>query len=127
MNRRLIVATAALATVLSATAVQAQDTWVLMGSKNVILSKDSDTIDLASARGNYKAVRLVAKRRGIELSNIEVVYSSGTPHNERRAINLLDGERTSAIDERGEGKFIDKVNLSFKAQPAAVIPAVIEV
>ena len=127
MNRRLIVATAALATVLSATAVQAQDTWVLMGSKNVILNKDSETIDLANARGNYKAVRLVAKRRGIELNNVEVVYSNGASHNEKRTINLLDGERTRAIDERGDGKFIDKINLSFKAQPTAVIPAVIEV
>ena len=98
-----------------------------MGSKNVILNKDSETIDLANARGNYKAVRLVAKRRGIELNNVEVVYSNGASHNEKRTINLLDGERTRAIDERGDGKFIDKINLSFKAQPTAVIPAVIEV
>ena len=127
MNRRLIVAAAAFATVLSATAVQAQDTWVLMGSKNVPLNKDSETIDLSSARGNYKAVRLVVKRRGIELENVEVVYNSGPAHNEKRAINLLDGERTRAIDERKDGKFIDKINLSYKAQPTAVVPAVIEV
>ena len=127
MNRRLIVAAAALATALSATAVQAQDTWVLMGSKNIILNKDTDSIDLASARGNYKAVRLVAKRRGIELENVEVVYSEGRSHNEKRTINLLDGERTRPIDERDNGKFIDKINLSFKAQPTAVVPAVIEV
>ncbi len=127
MNRGLIVAAAAFATVLSATAVQAQDTWVLMGSKNVILNKDSDTIDLANARGNYKAVRLVAKRRGIELDNVEVVYSDGKSHNEKRAINLLDGERTRAIDQRDDSKFVDKVNLTFKAQPTAVVPAVIEV
>ncbi len=127
MNRRLIVAAAAVATVLSATAVQAQDTWVLMGSKNVILNKDSDSIDLANARGNYKAVRLVAKRRGIELDNVEVVYSSGPSHNEKRTINLLDGERTRAINQQDDGKFIDKVNLTFKAQPTAVVPAVVEV
>ena len=127
MNRRLIVATAAFATVLSATAVQAQDTWVLMGSKNVILNKDNDSIDLASARGNYKAVRIVAKRRGIELSNVEVVYNSGASFNETRSINLLDGERTRPIDQRSDGKFIDKINLSYKSQPTAVVPAVIEV
>ncbi len=127
MNRRLIVATAALATVLSATAVQAQDTWVLMGSKNIILSKDTDTIELANARGNYKAVRLVAKRRGIEINNVEVVYATGASHSEKRDINLLDGERTRAIDQHDEGKFIDKINLTFKPQPTAIVPAVIEV
>ena len=128
MNRRLIVAAAALATALTTTAVQAQDTWVLMGSKNVILSKDGDTIDLTGARGNYKALRLVAKRRGIELNNVEVVYSAGASHNEKRPINLLDGERTRPIDQRGDGKFVDRVNLSFKSQGAtAIVPAVLEV
>ncbi len=126
MIRRLIVAAVALVAAQITTA-QAQDTWVLMGSKNVLLSKDSETIDLTSARGKYSALRLVAKRRGIEINNVEVVYNEGAAHNERRAINLLDGERTRPINQGGS-RFVDKVNLSFKSQGlTAVVPAVIEV
>ncbi len=126
MIRRLIVAAVALVAAQITTA-QAQDTWVLMGSKNVLLSKDSDTIDLTAARGKYSALRLVAKRRGIEINNVEVVYNEGASHNEKRAINLLDGERTRPINQGGS-RFVDKVNLSFKSQGlTAVIPAVIEV
>ena len=127
MNRRLLVASAALAATLTTTAVQAEDTWILMGSKGVGLSTGSDIIDLSSARGSYKAVRIVAKRQRIELNNVEVVYNTGASHNERRPINLLDGERTRPIDQRNDGKFIDKINLSFKSQPAATLPSVIEV
>jgi hypothetical protein len=128
MIRRLIAATAALAAAQITTAVQAQENWVLLGSKNVILSKDSDTIDLSSARGKYSALRVVAKRRGIELSNIEVVYNEGPNHNEKRAINLLDGERTRAINPSNESRFVDAVGLCFKSQGVtAVVPAVIEV
>ena len=99
MNRRLIVAAAALAAALTTTVAHAEDTWVLMGSKNVILNKDTDTIDLSAARGQYKALRVVAKRRGIDISNVEVVYNEGQPWNEHRPIHLLAGERTRPIDE----------------------------
>jgi hypothetical protein len=92
MNRRLIVAATALAAVLSATAVQAQE-WILMGSKNVILNKDTDSIDVSAARGSYQAVRVVAKRRGIELNDVEVVYSQGASHHERRPISLNPGDQ----------------------------------
>ncbi len=127
MIRRLFVATAALLAVGAATA-QAQENWVLLGSKNVLLSGSSDTIDLSQARGKYSALRVVAKRRGIELNNIEVVYNEGNGHNEKRAINLLDGERTRPINPSNEGRFVDAIGFCFKPQGlSAVVPAVIEV
>lgn len=127
MNRRLIVAAAALVTALSATAVQAQDTWVLMGTKDISHSKSTESIDLAAAKGNFKAVRLIAKRRNIELENVEVVYSSGPTHNERRPINLLEGERTRPIDQQTDGRFIDRINLTYRANPNEASPTVLEV
>ena len=126
MNRRLIVAAVALSAALATSTAQAQD-WVLMGSKNVVLSNSNETIDLTAAKGQYQALRVVAKRRGIEISNIEVVYGNGTSHNERRNINLLDGERTRPIDQRNDGKFVDRVNLTFKPQIGAIVPSMIEV
>ncbi len=127
MNCRLIMAAAALTTVLSATAVRARDTWVLIGSKDISLVNSSETIDLAAAKGNYKAIRLTAKRRNIELENVEVVYSSGPSHNERRPINLLEGERTRPIDQQNDGRFIDRINLTYKAKPSEASPTVLEI
>jgi hypothetical protein len=127
MIRRLFVAAAAVLAV-GATTAHAQENWVLLGSKNVLLSGSSDTIDLSQARGKYSALRVVAKRRGLELSNIEVVYNEGNGHNEKRNINLLDGERTRAINPSNEGRFVDAVGICFKSQGVtSVVPAVLEV
>lgn len=127
MNCRLIVAAAALTAALSATAAQAQDNWVLMGSKDISLSKSAESIDLGAAKGNFKAIRLTAKRRNIEIENVEVVYSNGPAHNERRPINLLEGERTRPIDQQSESRFVDRVNLTYKAKPSEASPTVLEI
>ena len=126
MYRRLIVAAAVIATALAATAAKAQD-LNLLGSKNVALSGSTDTIDLTKSKGQVQAIRLYAKRRGIEITNVQVVYSDGTIHNERRNINLLDGERTRPIDPRKSGKFVDRVVITYTPQPGAVVPAQIDV
>ncbi len=123
MFRRLVVAGVAAATLSMASVAQAQDNWVLLGSKSVS-GGSSDSIDLSSAKGNFKAVRLSAKQGGLDIENVEVVYSGAAAHNERRPINLNQGDRTRPIDQRDAARFIDRVNLSFKNRGA---PAVIEV
>jgi hypothetical protein len=100
---------------------------VMMGSKNVGLGTELHTIDVAGARGSFNGVRLYAKRRGIEIDRVEVVYSDGKVHNEQRKINLLTGERTREINRTSEGRFIDKINIYHRPQAGAIVPSLIEV
>jgi hypothetical protein len=109
------------------TSADAQERWVLMGSKAVNARAVSDTIDTTAAKGSFKAVRVEARQRGLEISNVEVVYSAGAAHNERRPINLRQGERTRPIDPRGSGKFVDRINLTYKSQGSDAQPTVIQV
>ncbi|MBV1695047.1 MAG: DUF2541 family protein [Hyphomicrobiales bacterium] len=127
MFGKLFGAVVALVAMAAVTSANAQERWVLMGSKAVNTRAESDTIDLTAAKGSFKAVRVEARQRGLELSNVEVVYSAGAAHNERRAIVLKQGERTRPIDPRDSGKFVDRVNLTFKAQGANAQPTVIQV
>lgn len=124
MFRRLVIASVAAATLSMASAAQAQDNWVLLGSKSVSGSGSSDSIDVAGAKGSFKALRLVAKQGGVDIDNVEVVYSGAAAHNERRPINLNQGDRTKPIDPRDAQRFVDRVNLSYKGRGQ---PAVIEV
>jgi hypothetical protein len=128
MFRRLVIAGYALMAFGMTTAAQAQDTWVLLGSKSINTSgkANDDSIDVSGAKGNYKAVRLVNKQGGIEINNVEVVYAGAASHNERRPINLNANDRTRPIDQRDSGRFIDRVNLSFKPNTATA-PAIVEV
>ena len=128
MFRRLMAAGAFVALVASAaTTAQAQDQWILLGSKPVATNgKTSDSIDTSSAKGNYKAIRLITKEGGLALDNVEVVYTGGASHNERRTINMNPNDRTRAIDQRDSGRFIDRVNLSFRSSTARE-PTVVEI
>ncbi len=106
---------------------EAQERWVLLGSKAVNTTRNSDVIDVSKARGSFKAVRVEARERSLEISNVEVVYSAGAAHNERRPIKLNQGERTRPIDPRSDGKFVNEIRLSYESQGASAQPAVIEV
>lgn len=127
MFGKVLGAVVALVTMAVATVAQAQERWVLMGSKAVNTRAEADTIDVTAAKGSFKAVRIEARQRNLELSNVELVYSAGASHNERRPIKLNQGERTRPIDPRDGGKFVDRVNLTFKSQGAAAQPTVIQV
>ena len=108
--------------------VQAQDgELVMMGSKNVGLASELHTIDVTAAKGSFRAVRLYAKRRDIDIDRVEVVYSDGKIHNEQRKINLKSGERTREINPTGDGRFVDKINIYHRAQSGAIVPSLIEV
>ncbi len=107
--------------------INKNDKWVLLGTRLVNLTQDKDTIDVTSAKGRFKAVRLEAKRRGIVLSRVQVVYGNGAIHNEDRNINLNAGERTRPIDLRGEERFVDQINLVYQTEKGTVVPASVEV
>ena len=131
MLRRVVLAALAVATAGVLSSAQAQrsdsDKWVLLGTRQVDLGVDKDTIDVTKAQGTFKAVRLEAKVRGVEISKVQVIYGNGQAHNEDRRINLLPGERTRPIDLRGDERFVDKINLTYKTEQGSTQKAVVEV
>ena len=121
MYRSLLALTVGLTIAAAASAAQAQDRWVQLGTHNVILKAGEAAIDVAGGPGRSKAVRVIAERRGIDIKKVQIVYADGSVHNEDRRINLLTGiNRSRAINPTERGKFIDKVIISFEPQLAIV-------
>ncbi len=114
MIRRMIVAGLALAVSGILGAATAQDRWVNLGQREISLTAGFDVIDLGGAKGSYKAFRVVLPKGNLLMSNIQVRYSDGTTHEERRAINLLEGERTRPMDRDGKEKFVEGMTFCFK-------------
>ena len=102
-------------------------TWKKLATKNIDLSRGTDRIDLMSAKGKYRALRIYDNRARIFLKNVRVVYGLGRIHNEDRGINLLPGERTRPINPTETGRFIDRIELSYKRRPNARRDAVLTV
>jgi hypothetical protein len=127
MLGRVLVAALTLLAIGVANAAQARDRWVLIGTRDVDLTKSSDAVDVSQARGAFKAVRVEAKRQGIDLTLVRVVYGDGTAHDENRLIHLLKGERSKPIDERDASRFVDRVELTYTSNAGAGSPARVEV
>ena len=126
MIRSLIVAVAALSTAIFTTTAHAQ-TLNRLATQEVSLNNTTATIDMTKSRGQVQALRLFARKQPIVINNIEVLYSDGSVHNERREINMLAGERTRPIDPRNAGKFVDQITITFNRNRAAPEPVTIEV
>jgi hypothetical protein len=127
---RLLVAGSLLAAGIASSAtaqVKSNDTWVWLASREIDYTKDADRIDLTGAKGRVKALRLVNKRGDVVISNVEIKYSGGANHNEHRNINLLQGDRTRAIDQRTDERFVDAVLLNYKAKAGAPLRGMLEI
>lgn len=103
---------------------QAQENWVLLKSKPVSPTGEKESIDLRDVKGAYRGIRIVAKGRGLEISNVDVAYDQGPTHSEKRSINLLAGERTRAINPTRADQFLDSVTIDYKRQPAGPAPII---
>ena len=95
------------------------DSWKKLATQDIDLSRSQDSIDLMSARGKYKALRIYAKREAIFLDNVKIVYGLARYHNEDRGIKLLPGERTRPINPTATGRFINRIELSYRRRPGA--------
>jgi hypothetical protein len=126
---RLLVASALLATSVASSAAQlkSNDTWVWLASREIDYSKDADRIDLTGAKGRVKALRLVNKRGDVVISNVEIKYTGGPNYNERRNINLLQGNRTRPLDLQTDERFVDAILLNYKAKAGAPARGMLEV
>ena len=106
--------------------VNRDDKWVLIGTREVDFGRDVDTVDVTRAQGRFKALRIVNKRSDIVINNVEIRYGNGQVHNESRAIDLKEGERTRPIDLRGEERFLDSVTMSYRTRPGYGQKGIIE-
>lgn len=110
-----------------ASVAEARDRWVLIGTKDLDLAKSAEAIDVGQARGAFQAIRLEVKRQGVDVTQVRVLYSDGTAHDENRTIHLLKGERSKPIGQSQTDHFIDRVDLTFASNAGAGSPARIEI
>lgn len=114
---------ATLAFEISGTTAAFADNWVKLATRDIDLARGQDSIDLRSAKGKYKALRIYARRHKIFLDNVRIVYALGRVHNEDRGITLLPGERTRPINATPSGRFINRIDLRYEPDPRAKRPA----
>ncbi len=89
----------------------AEDKLVVIGTQTIDRSGSGVSIDVSDAEGAFSGIRLRAKNGPVDIDRVQIVYSDGSVHNERRNISLSKGERTRPIPEAATGRYIDAVNI----------------
>ncbi len=123
MFRRLVMVAMAIpaAGVLSvAQAQQGNESLLTLASKDINFAKETECIDLGSAKGAYNGIRVRAKKGTVEVTRVSVRYSDGSIHNEDRVIDMKQGERSRPINATGD-KFIDHVNITMKPRRGTAV------
>lgn len=93
------------------------DRLVVMAEIDVDLTLDRFSIDVSSAKGAYRGIRVKnVDGRLFDVSRVQVVYSDGSVHNEDRQIDMYRGERSREIDASWDHRFIDKINVEMVPQ-----------
>lgn len=103
------------------------DRWVTLATRALDTGTGRVSFDLRKAKGAFKAIRLSVKSGALTLTAIEVRYGDRATHKEPRALVLRQGERTQPIDSRGIDRFIDTLQLNYKAAEASTEAIVIAI
>lgn len=116
MFGRLVMAGLALVAAGAVSVAQAQDLVGIATETIDVSSSGSASIDVSKAPGAFRGIRV--KNRGsnlIDLTRVQIVYSDGSVHNEDRQIDMKRGERSREIAASATDKFIDTVNITWRA------------
>lgn len=109
MIRGLALTAVVLLTVGSPTLAHARDKTVVIGKATLDLASSGTTIDVSSAPGAYRGLRLgVRKGATASFTRIQFIFSDGTTVSVDKAFKLEAGERTRTFEQDGN-HFVDKV------------------
>jgi hypothetical protein len=91
--------------------------WVNLGCQTVSFRVDRDILRVGRRDGRFSAIRLVARGDGVEMLDLKVVYDSGVPDDIPVRRILRRGEITAPLDLRGGERFIDRIEMVYRALP----------
>lgn len=108
-------------------ATNVPDGWDVLGQKRVGLKADRDTIQVSRRDGRYTRIQLRVRDNGVQIDQLKVTYGNGVSETLPVRANLRAGSATRAIDLRGGGRYIDRIELNYRSRPGSTESAVVEV
>jgi hypothetical protein len=91
--------------------------WEQLGCQQVQMMRDRDSIHVSRRDGQYRAVRLEVRGSDIQLEQLVVVYGNGEADRIPTPGYLRQGSMTPPLDLRGDRRFIQRVDMVYRAIP----------
>ena len=111
----------------SAAAALAAGRWVLLGERTVTDRADHDTIVVTAARGDFTAIKLTVKRRGVDFHRVVVHFANGGDQEIELRHTIPAGGESRVIDLRAGERVIRSIDLWYDARSIAGRKAVVRV
>jgi hypothetical protein len=91
--------------------------WEELGCSKAGFLPDKDTIRVGRREGRFSQIQLRVTGNKVHILNLRVVYERGPPDDIDVRSEIRDGGETRPLDLRGERRSIDRVELTYVAQP----------
>ena len=95
---------------------QAQERWVSVTSAVITGGASGVSFDTSSAKGHFRAIRIVATDAGkLDLTKLQIAYSDCYLQEELSPISVSPGQRSEAIPLQKDDRFIDRIGIELRA------------
>lgn len=100
--------------------------WVLLDKNKVDMGRDRDTFGVDAIGGRVDQLLLRARGNDIDLRRAKLVYQSGETEDIDVGQRLYAGEQTTPILLKGRARFVQAVELTYRAVDRSGRPAEVE-
>lgn len=92
--------------------------WEELGCSKAGFLPNKDVIRVGRREGRFSQIQLRAFRNKVHILNLRVIYGNGAPDDIPVKSEIRDGGESRPLDLKGNGRFIDSVELYYVAQPS---------
>ena len=90
--------------------------WVLLGSRDVRLAGDADTVPVKAPKGQFRQIQLRVRGNGVFIHDLTVVYRNGAAGGGPVPAPISPRGATRVIDLRGGSRNIKSVRLRYRSE-----------
>jgi hypothetical protein len=91
--------------------------WVKLGEQTVSLGQDFDVVAVGRREGRFKAIKLVVRGNDVFMEDLKVTYGNGQSEDLVVRKRIPVNSESTAIDLQGEARFIEKIEMAYRARP----------
>lgn len=91
--------------------------WEQLGCQQVQMVRDRDSINVGRRDGQYRALRLEVHGSDIHMEQLTVIYGNGEADRIPVPGYLRQGTMTPPLDLRGDRRFIQRIDMVYRAVP----------
>ncbi len=90
--------------------------WGVIGKRTVTDRVDHDVIKVGAKRGQWRAIKITVKKKGVQFRDVKVRFTGGGVQDVELRDVIPAGGSSRVIDLKGGRRAIDRIEFTYDAQ-----------